>query len=198
MVSFLKNSADKRNMTDLKKFLLLLLAIIPLYLSAQSSSSTGSGTMDIPGHFNKIYLGMTLDQVKQALAEDSNFYYTGDPDLSILQRPNETLLECSGTFYIERAFFQFYQEKLYTITLVLSPDDVDHFSVYTELAGKYGDPQELDPHKSVWSSDSYLLSLERPLTVKYMDRKMLDGIRTSGQTKKTLQELSRKQFLDQF
>ena len=185
-------------MTDLKKFLLLLLAIIPLYLSAQSSSSTGSGTMDIPGHFNKIYLGMTLDQVKQALAEDSNFYYTGDPDLSILQRPNETLLECSGTFYIERAFFQFYQEKLYTITLVLSPDDVDHFSVYTGLAGKYGDPQELDPHKSVWSSDSYLLSLERPLTVKYMDRKMLDGIRTSGQTKKTLQELSRKQFLDQF
>lgn len=198
MVSFLENSADKRNMTILKKMLALLMAVLPLYLPAQSSSTSESGTMDIPGHFNKIYLGMTMDQVKNALAEDSNFHYTGDPDLSILQRPNETLLECSGTFYIERAFFQFYQEKLYTIILVLSPDDVDHFSVYTELTGKYGDPAELDPRKSVWISDSYILSLERPLTVKYIDKKVLSEIRTSGKSKNTLQELSRKQFLDQF
>ena len=174
--------------------MILFLLLITLYVSAQSTSSGN----EVPGHFNKIYLGMTMEQVKEALKGDGNFHFTGDPDISILRRPNETLIECSGTFYIERAFFQFYKEKLYTITLVLSGENVDHYSVYTELVKKYGDPTDLNPQKSVWISDSYIMSLERPLTVKYIDKKVLEEIRTSGKTRKTLQELSRKQFLDQF
>ncbi len=181
-------------MITVKRILLVLIVfMLSVYVYSQSSAAESD-----KGHFGGIYLGMTLDQVKDALEKDGNFHFTGDPDISILHRPNETLIECSGTFYITRAFFQFYKERLYTITLMLSREDLDHYSVYTELTGKYGDPSELDPQKSVWIFDKYILSLERPLSVKYIDKEALEKIRTSVKSEKTLQELSRKEFLDQF
>ncbi len=153
---------------------------------------------EIPGHFSGIHLGMTIEEVREALAKDGNFSFNGDPEISILQRPNETLLECRGTFYISKGFFQFYKEKLYTIILLLDPDEIDHYSVYTVLSGKYGEPDYLDPKKAYWESDKYMLVLERPLSVKYIDRRILETIRTSGRTEETLHQLSRKQFLQQF
>lgn len=170
-----------------------------LFLCAAVSFTQSSDVLsEIPNHFGEIYLGMTLDQVKGALGHDANFKFTGDPDISILHRPNETLLECSGTYFIERAFFQFYNGKLYTIIISLNLNEIDHYGIFTALKKKYGEPEVLDPQKSTWQSDKYILSLERPLMIKYIDRKVLETIRTSGKKKSTLHQLSREQFLGQF
>lgn len=174
--------------------LFFIFCIVPAFIYAQTEQTLS----DVPDHFGKIYLGMTMNQVKEALQNDENFHFTGDPDISILHRPNETLIECSGTYFIDRAFFQFYEDKLYTIILSLNSDEIDHYSMYTTLSGKYGKPDSLNPQKSVWESEKNILSLERPLVVKYIDRKVLDTIRTSGRSRKTLRELSRQQFLRQF
>ena len=75
---------------------------------------------------------------------------------------------------------------------------LDHFSLYTTLSGKYGNPDRLDPERSVWESESNILALERPLQIKYMDRKIIEGITTEGKISASLSELSLEQFLDQF
>ncbi len=176
-------------------FFLLFIGIFCITDSFAQSVNAGG---EVPDHFGEIYLGMTMDQVKKALKSDPNFNFTGDPDISILKRPDETLIECSGTYFISRGIFQFYKDKLYTIILSLDTDELDHYGMFTTLSGKYGSPESLSPQEAVWKSKKYILVLERPLSVKYMDRQVLDTIRTAGRTEKTLHELSREQFMQQF
>ncbi len=169
-----------------------------IFCSTGSFAQSVNSGREVPDHFGEIYLGMTMDQVKEALKSDSNFNFTGDPDISILNRPDETLIECSGTYFINRGIFQFYKDKLYTIILSLDSDELDHYGMFTTLSSKYGNPESLSPQEAVWKSKRYILALERPLSVKYIDRQILDKIRTAGKTEKTLRELSREQFMQQF
>jgi len=169
-------------------FILLISSLV----SAQESE------MDVPDRFGNIILGMSMENVKKELKADGNFNFRGDPDISILRRPDQSLIECRGYDFIERAFFQFKEDKLYSITILLNREMLDHYSLYTTLSGKYGDPDRLDPERSVWESETNILALERPLQIKYMDRKIIEGITTNGKISASLSELSREQFLEQF
>ena len=170
----------------------LLLIIINCLISAQETD------LGIPDRFGNIVLRMSMENVKKELLADGNFNFRGDPDLSILRRPDESLIECRGYDFIEWAFFQFKEDSLYTITILLNPEMLDHYSLYTTLSGKYGNPDKLDPERSVWESETNTLTLERPLQVKYMDREIMEGITTEGKISESLSELSLTQFLEQF
>ncbi len=169
-------------------FILLISSLVP----AQESG------MDVPDRFGNIILGMSMENIKKELKADGNFNFRGDPDISILRRPDQSLIECRGYDFIERAFFQFKEDRLYSITILLNREMLDHYSLYTTLSGKYGDPDRLDPERSVWESETNILALERPLQIKYMDRKIIEGITTNGKISASLSELSREQFLEQF
>lgn len=153
---------------------------------------------EVPDRFGSIVLGMSMENVKKELVADGNFNFRGDPDISILRRPDQSLIECRGYDFIERAFFQFKEDSLYSITILLNQEILDHYSLFTTLSGKYGDPARLDPERSVWESETNILALERPLQIKYMDRKIIEGISTEGKISESLSELSREQFLEQF
>jgi len=42
------------------------------------------------------------------------------------------------------------------------------------------------------------MSVEKPLSVKYQDRRTLEELRQAARTTQTIQELTRERFLDQF
>jgi len=170
----------------------ILLLIIITYITAQESSS------EVPDRFGEIILGMSMEDAKKEIAADGNFNYRGNHDLSILRRPNESLIECRGYDFIDRAFFQFKDDKLYSITILFNQELLDHFSLFTTLSGKYGNPDNLNPEKSVWESEYTSLVLERPLQIKYLDRKIFEGIIGDADISESLSELSREQFLEQF
>jgi hypothetical protein len=179
---------------DLNKlFLILILLVIPI-----SFNFAEEPFLEIPHRFGKITLGMTMESTEKELERDGNFYYRGSPDISILQRPNESLIECRGYDFVERAFFQFKENKLYSITILLNQELLDHYSLYTTLSGKYGEPAELNPEKSKWISDKNILVLERPLQIKYLDREIFEGITNDSKISKSHSELSQVQFLEQF
>ena len=170
----------------------LLILLNSFLISAQEA------VLDVPDRFGNIVLGMSMETVKKELLADGNFNFQGDPDISILRRPDQSLIECRGYDFIERAFFQFEEDSLYSITILLNQEMLDHYSLFTTLSGKYGDPDRLDPERSVWESKTNILALERPLQIKYMDREVLEGIATGGKISASLSELSREQFLEQF
>ena len=175
----------------------LRLKVVFILLISSLVSAQESG-MDVPDRFGNIILGMSMENIKKELSADGNFNFRGDPDISILRRPDQSLIECRGYDFIERAFFQFKEDRLYSITILLNREMLDHYSLYTTLSGKYGDPDRLDPERSVWESETNILALERPLQIKYMDRKIIEGITTNGKISASLSELSREQFLEQF
>jgi hypothetical protein len=151
-----------------------------------------------PQGFRGIELGMGLEQVKQLLAADPLFDYRGDPDISFLPLPPQTLIETSGSSFIKRAYFQFDREKLFIMILSMDPDRLDYYTLYSTLSHKYGEPTSLDPTEAVWEFEQLRLSLERPLNVKYIDSAVFEALKEEGRVQEDLWEISKDNFLEQF
>ncbi len=161
-----------------------------------SNSSQSKQPLPFPKEYRGVQLGMQIDDVKQKLKEDSLYGYRGERDVSLLPTENRVLIESAGNSFLSRSWFQFYNEKLYTMTFKLDEDRVDFYSLFSSLQEKYGEPTSLDPEKIVWKDDTVTLSLERPLVLKYIDTKVFDEIKKSSSVKKTTEEVTRKGFLE--
>ena len=176
-------------------------------LDAQASGSPAGRTQatgapaavqPLPQGFRGLILGMGLDQAKQALKADPLFRYRGDPDVSFLPQTKQYLIECTGASFLRRAYFQFADGRLFIMILVLDEQRLDHYSMFRTLSAKYGQPTSLSPQETVWQSDAVRFSLERPLTVKYVDARTFAAVLSQGGAQKDLEQLSREKFLAQF
>ena len=170
---------------------------------SQNSITTQIETSELPGPseptgFMDIQLGLELTMAKNLLKSNSYFDYRGDPDVSLLARPNESLIETRGMLFIKRAYLQFYEKRLYTIILELEPTRMDHFTMYTILVEKYGSPTSLDPTETIWEFETVRLSLERPLSVKYIDKVIFESLLGKSDKAESLNKLNRELFLEQF
>ena len=151
-----------------------------------------------PNNFQGIELGMELDTVKETLKNSPYFRYRGDPDVSLLLTESRSIIESSGYSFIERGLFQFHDERLYIITIILNQNEIDYFSMYRSLNKKYGDPDVLNPEQISWSFGNVLLSLEKPLTIKYIDTDVLDKLKSGRNQTTDLRMLGREQFIGEF
>jgi len=180
-------------------FCLLLIPVFLLPLSAQEAAAgSGGSPSPLSRGFREVTLGLSLEETKAKLLEDPWFLFRGDPDVSLLASPNESLIDCPGASYISRALFQFDEKTLYTISLVLDEQRVDYYSLFTSLRDKYGEFQSLSPQMVVWDDGVTRISLERPLTVKYIDREIFDRKRMEARRGANLDDLSRQDFLKMF
>lgn len=173
----------------MKKISLLLL----IAFSALSAFS-------LPNGYSGAKLGMSIDSLKDALKKDHQFGYRGDRDVSLSPSDGQYLIETDGSQYgfsfLGRCWFQFADEKLYIITLNLDRTKIDHYSVFSKLCEKYGNPNELSPQKSVWQDGDVIMSLEKPLTLKYVDAKAFESKKKSSNVQQTAAENARDDFLD--
>ncbi len=190
-----KEQLNKINL-NLKKISFLLIFVFTL-------NSIFAQQKNLPNGFRKIQLGMTMEEVKSELLKDTQFGYRGDRDVSLLPTENRSLIETDTSktapySFLERCWFQFYDGKLYTITLNLKTEKLDHYSVFAVLCEKYGNPSLLNPEKSEWKNDSVIMTLERPLTVKYVDKKVFEELLNQSLVNKSAEEMTREMFLDEF
>ncbi|MCI1208510.1 MAG: hypothetical protein LKF96_03575 [Treponema sp.] len=174
----------------------ILACFIMFYLGAGSFAQK-----TLPMGYGTIKLGMSIDEVKKALSADPDFGYRGDRDVSLLPGENKVLIETDTAAvapwsYLSRCWFQFHNEKLYIITVNLNSEKVDHYSVFTALCKKYGDPAELSPDRSVWQNSSVRMSLERPLSLKYIDENVFAALQKESLVDKATNEKTRDMFLE--
>jgi len=177
---------------------LIVLLLALLAFAGPLWAQETAGGVEWPKGFRSIELGMELEKVKELLQADPLYDYRGDPDISFLPQPPQTLIECSGSSYIRRAYFQFHEDLLYILILALDPEKLDYYTLYSTLAAKYGQPDSLDPTQAVWSFADLRLSLERPLSVKYIDTVVFESLQQEGLVQQDLWELSKENFLEQF
>ncbi len=178
--------------------LVVVALMLVLCAGAGGAQAAGGPLPPPPKGFRGISLGMGLDEVKGALKADAQFRYRGDPDVSFLPQTSQYLIECEGTSYIRRAYFQFVDGRLFIMILVLDPQRLDHFFLFSSLSAKYGQPTSLTPEESVWQSDPVRFSLERPLSVKYIDNKAFSAMLAKGGAQRDVEQLSRDKFIEQF
>jgi hypothetical protein len=148
--------------------------------------------------FRNIRLGMSLDEVKALLAKDPYFNYRGEPDVYFLPAKEQVLIECSGNAYIKRAHFQFVDKKLFTLILDLEESRIDFFTMMTTLQTGYGAYRSFSPREVIWEMGGVRLSLEKPLSVKYIDLAVFQNLKDAGRKQETEGEKSLKDFLLEF
>ena len=180
-------------MIKLRFFCLAVLFLVSFALYADSP---------IPDGYKNVKLGMTLEETKDALLKDSSFGYHGDKDVSLLPNSRKVLIETDaengyGSNFLKRCWFQFADDKLYIITINLNTNRIDYYSVFTKLCEKYGQPDKLNPQSATWKNDDYTMSLEKPLTLKYIDNKKFDELQSYSNVPLSGTEVTSKMFLDE-
>lgn len=153
----------------------------------------------LPSGYKSIKLGMGVDEVKSELKKNSEFGYRGDRDVSLSPSDNEVLIETDAAFapysFLDRCWFQFSDGKLAIITINMNQEKIDHYSIFKTLCDKYGNPESLTPEKSTWKDSSVIMTLERPLSIKYADAKVVENKKNSSDVQKTVVEQARDEFL---
>ncbi len=172
------------------------LAFVSLLMSCFWCASAES----VPHGYGGVTLGMGLDETKDALKKNSDFGYAGDRDVSLLPGDDRVLIETDATLtnahpFLTQCWFQFYEEKLYVMIINMNPEKVDHYSVYSSLCQKYGEPSEFTPDRSVWEGDGVIMSLERPLSLKYIDSAVSEKLQQGSTVKRSASEYTRDVFL---
>lgn len=161
------------------------------------ASPDGASPAPLPSAFRSLSLGMTLDELKAALLSDGTFDFRDDRDVSYLPSSGESIIECGGSLAVRRSFFQLSDGKLFIMAFVLNADKVDHYGVFTTLSEKYGPPSNMDPRTAQWEGEAVRLVLERPLTLKYIDKLTFDALVKNDFDQKAPQRLIRQGFLDE-
>jgi len=176
--------------------------LLPLGVHAQTANPGGSGAGDdkppLPRQFREISLGMDLDSLKEALQKDDLFSFRGDRDVSFLPTREESLVETTGPSFVRRAFFQLRDGNLFIMSYTLNTGMMDHYSMFTNLVDKYGDPTYIDPKEAVWETEDTRVTLERPLTIKYIDKKTFDDIISESTLIQSRRVRERQEFLNEF
>jgi hypothetical protein len=180
----------------------LFLFSVSAWTQAPATGANGGAANGSSAALSREFFGISLKdnltQVKDRLKGHPYFFYRGDPDVSFMPQTTQTVIDCEGMYYVKRGFFQFSEESLYIMTLYLNPERLDYFSLFTALTKKYGRPASLDPTGAVWRSGQTRLSLEKPLTFKYIDEETFDKLKSDGESQKSLEDTSREKFLDSF
>ena len=155
-------------------------------------------TQQLPDGFMNLKLGLNMEQLEDALDENSYFDYRGKPDVDMRMMKERSLIECSGFSYIKKGYFQFYKEKLIVITIIIDEKELDYYSFYTKLEKKYGKPDHLNPDGVYWENENTAVALEKPLSVKYTDLKSFDEIKEKFASEKSKQKKLKEEFVDTF
>jgi hypothetical protein len=186
-------------MVKFRYILLMALFLIPMGIWAQANAGDPEGDeRQLPRQFRELVLGMSLDDLKEALIKDSMFNFRGDRDVSFIPIREESLVETTGSSFVRRAFFQLRDGVLFIMAFTLNTGMMDYYTVFTDLTGKYGPPSYLDPREAVWENEEVRIAVERPLTVKYIDKKVFDDIINESSVIQSRRVQERQEFLDEF
>jgi hypothetical protein len=166
--------------------------------AAEGADGTSAAGVPLPRSYRETGLGMSLEDLKAGLARDEIINFRGDRDVSFLPSREQTLVETTGFSFIRRAFFQLRDGKVFIMAYALNTRLVDHYSVFTAFTEKYGEPVYLDPKQAVWENEDTRVAIERPLTVKYIDKTVFNDMVNESALIESAGIRRRQEFLDDF
>jgi len=185
-------------MKNLFFIVIIFFLMVSQGFAQDNTEQTETDENTLPRMFRQITLGMGLDDLKAVLLDDDLFHFRGDRDVSFLPLREQSLVETTGSSFIKRAFFQLRDGQVFIMAFTLNTDIIDHYSVFTQFTEKYGQPAYLDPKMAVWETEETRVAIERPLTVKYIDRVVFNDIVNESGLIQSGQVRLREEFLNEF
>ncbi len=153
-------------------------------------------TVALSKGYDQLVLGLAYQTAYDALRNNPALDYRGTPDVSMSPGREEKIIETRGGSFINRGVFQFRNDKLFSIILEMNPLQLDYYSLFTNFSRKYGDPLSLDPQSALWEDATVRIILEKPCTVKYIDKPVLESLQKQATINASRQEENRQRFID--
>lgn len=175
----------------------LLFALCLFFALPGLSSQDASQGANLKRSFGGVALGESLEQVKEALGSSPYFLYNSNIPVLDIPGRKETLLEVGGSGWIKTGQFQFTGDQLTSINLVLAENWLSYEEVYQKLLANYGNPKRFSPQRALWENDQTLITLEKNLYYKIIDKSSLELPAESTGTHSFL-EINRDAFLNEF
>lgn len=181
----------------------MMIFVAALSLPAQQATpdvatSRSSALEELGRGFDNIEIGMTKEQTEAALMRSGFFRYTGKPDISFRPGSDDPILYVEGLQYVREAYFQFRDDRLYSIIVVLNTNLIDYGTFFRNFRERFGDPLTINPTAASWENGVIRLRLEKPLSVQYLDLAVFNRITEEAQIQTSAGEYSRDLLLQAF
>lgn len=141
----------------MKKILFIItFTFIPFFLFAQDV-----GFMDIK-------IGMSREEVLKVGEENEIIEVPKNRDVEFFPVEDRKILTLSAKPEIPYIYLQFFNDTLYSITVIFDERYIDYYTLAGQLESKYGQYHSMNPVWREWRIDDVLIKVEKPSTVKYI------------------------------
>lgn len=182
----------------MRKYFAFIFLILTFSVFSQDSTIEQNRLDGANIGFSNIFLGMSREEVSQLLSSNKYFNYRGEQDVVFSPVEKQPVIRCAGAAYVKRAFFYFQDEVLFSITLMLDEKVISRFTLTQNLSEKYGLPQEVTPKHVLWNSEKHQISIEEPLSVKYLDKDLYFKRLSSSQVREADRIIDLEKFYQEF
>ena len=176
-------------------FIIYISILINLY-SQKADSNLNSEESPFPLGFLSIKLNMNKENVIVRLSKESIFDTSDQEKLSFRNEPDKEILKIRGINFIKMAYFHFYNDILFQITLDLDMNKISYYDVLIKLQNKYGKPIKFTPETANWENNTIKLSLQRPVILKYISINISKELLEESKESSNFYKISREKFLN--
>ena len=118
--------------------------------------------------FMGIYIGMSREDVLGYAESQTDFKVPKNRDVEFFPVEERKILTLSMEPEIPHIYLQFYNDRLYAITVIFDQMYVNYFTLCKKVEEKYGKYMYLEPDMRKWEINGVEIRVEKPATVKYI------------------------------
>lgn len=132
--------------------------------------------------FMGINIGMSRTEVLNSADENEIIEVQKNRDVEFFPVEDRKILTFSIKPEVPHIYLQFYDDRLYALTLIFNEKHIDYYTLINRLEDKYGAYTDLVPEWRKWKMDEVEIKAEKPAVVKYIALKdFLDAAKFKGQ-----------------
>ncbi len=118
--------------------------------------------------FMGINIGMSRAEILKSAGENELIEVPGNRDVEFFPVEDRKILTFSIKPEVPHIYLQFYDDRLYALTLIFNEKHIDYYTLINRLENKYGAYTELTPEWRKWEKDEVEIKAEKPAVVKYL------------------------------
>ena len=118
--------------------------------------------------FMDIKIGMSRSEVLEAGEENELIEVPKNRDVDFFPVEERKILTFSAKPDVPYIYLQFFNDILYSITVIFDERYIDYYTLTRQMESKYGKYHSMNPVWREWRIDSVLIKVEKPSTVKYI------------------------------
>ncbi len=118
--------------------------------------------------FMGLNIGMSREEVLNFADDNDLIKVPKNRDVEFFPVEDRKILSFSVLPEIPDMYLQFYDDKLYAITVIFNEKYIDYYALIGVLENKYGPYAELVPEWRKWQIEEIEIRVEKPAVVKYI------------------------------